>query len=115
MSGQRSPARLSEGRSRLARARRDRYPSRSARGRRRTLLPLTVPRPSAEELLHREGALLSSSHLRELGLGRRAIEAVFRGCPVVQLDGYARPLIRVEDFRAFVEASTNRGDRVGPG
>lgn len=72
-------------------------------------------RPSAEELLHREGALLSSSHLRELGLGRRAIEAVFRSCPIVYLPGYSRPLVRAEDYRELVESSLYRGDRVGPG
>jgi len=71
-------------------------------------------RVTAEELLGRPGALLTRSHLRELGLERRAIDAVFRACPVVGIPGYSRPLIRVEDYRAFVEEHTYRGDRVRP-
>ena len=72
-------------------------------------------RPSAAELLQTPGALLSSTHLRELGLGRRGVEAVFRACPIVYLPEYSRPLIRAEDYLELVEASTYRGDRVGPG
>jgi hypothetical protein len=52
--------------------------------------------------------------LRELGLERRAIEAVFRACPIVAFPGYARPLIRVADYLQLVDASTYRGDRVRP-
>ena len=37
---------------------------------------------------------------------------IFRACPVVVLPGYSRPLIRVEDYRELIEASTYRGDRV---
>jgi len=59
-------------------------------------------------------AFLSRSDLRELGLERRAIDAIFRDCPVVAFPGYSRPLIRVEDYRALVERSTFRGDRVRP-
>ena len=65
-----------------------------------------------EERLERPEAFLSRSDLRELGLERRAVDAVFRACPVVALPGYSRPLIRVTDYRALVEASTYRGDRV---
>jgi hypothetical protein len=57
-------------------------------------------------------AVLTRSDLRELGWERRAIDAIFRGCPVVALPGYSRPVIRVEDYRAFLEANTYRGDRV---
>ena len=64
--------------------------------------------------LERPGAFLSRTDLRELGLERRAIDAVFRGCPVVVLPGYARPLIRVEDYHALIETSTYSGDRVRP-
>ena len=56
--------------------------------------------------------MLSGTDLRELGLERRAVDAVFRACPVVALPGYSRPLIRVGDYLELVEASTYRGDRV---
>jgi hypothetical protein len=69
---------------------------------------------TAEELVERPGALLTRGHLRELGLERRAVDAVFRACPVVVIPGYSRPLIRAEDYRALVEASTYRDDRVRP-
>jgi hypothetical protein len=71
-------------------------------------------RPSAVELLERPDALLTSSHLAELGLNRRAIDAVYRSCPTVIFPGYRRPMVRVEDYLAFVETSTYRGDRVWP-
>jgi hypothetical protein len=71
-------------------------------------------RPAPAELLEREGAFLSRTDLRELGLERRAVDAIFRACPVVSLPNYSRPLILVSDFRAFLEANTYRGDRVRP-
>lgn len=71
-------------------------------------------RPSPAELLETPGALLTRSHLRGLGLERRAIDAVFRALPVVELPGYSRPLIRVEEFLELVEHSTYRDDRVRP-
>lgn len=48
----------------------------------------TPHRPSATELLETPGALLTRSDLRELGLERRAIDAVFRALAVVFLPGY---------------------------
>jgi hypothetical protein len=63
-------------------------------------------RPSAAERLHVPEALLSRSDLRELGLERRAIDAIFRECPVVALPGYSRPLIRVSDYLALLDGST---------
>jgi hypothetical protein len=69
-------------------------------------------RPSAAELLERPGALLTRSHLRELGLGRSAIDAVFRELDVVVFPGSSRPMIRREDYLALVEASTYGNDRV---
>jgi hypothetical protein len=66
-------------------------------------------RPSPAELLTREGALLSRSDLRELGLERRAVDAVFRALDVVCLPGYSRPLVRAEDYRRLLEESTFRG------
>jgi hypothetical protein len=73
---------------------------------------VSVPPPA--ERLSREGAFLSRSDLRELGLDRRAVDAVFRACPVVALPGYARPLVKVEDYRELIERSTYRDDRVRP-
>lgn len=74
-------------------------------------------RPTADELLERPHALLTRSHLRELGLGRRAIDAVFRECPIVELPGYSIPMIRVSAYQALIEGSTycdRCGDRVRP-
>ena len=75
-------------------------------------------RPTAAELLETPGALLTRSDLRELGLERRAIDAVFRECPVIQFPGYSRPLVRVEAYLALLEGSTycdRCADRVRPG
>ena len=72
-------------------------------------------RPSASELLETPGAFLTRSDLRELGLERRAVDAVFRECPVIELPGYSRPMIRVEAYLALLEGSTycdRCGDRV---
>lgn len=69
-------------------------------------------RPSAAQLLRTPEALLSRTHLRELGLERRAIDAVFRRLPVIVLPGYSRPMIRAEALRELLEESTYRGDRV---
>jgi hypothetical protein len=66
-------------------------------------------RPSAAQLLETPDALLTRSHLSELGLERRAIDAVFRACSVVLLPGYSRPLIRAADYRALIEAATFDG------
>jgi hypothetical protein len=71
-------------------------------------------RPSAEELLARPDAILTSTDLRGLGWERRAVEAIFRGCPVVSLPGYARPAVRVAEYLKFIEENTYRGDRVRP-
>ena len=70
--------------------------------------------PSASELLHTDGALLTRTHLRQLGLERRAVDAVFRELECVFLPGYSRPLIRADDFLTLVDQSTYRGDRVRP-
>jgi hypothetical protein len=71
-------------------------------------------RPSPAKLLSTPGALLTRSHLRELGLERRAIDAVFRRLPVVALPGYSRPMIRAEHYLELVEEHTYRDDRVRP-
>jgi hypothetical protein len=69
-------------------------------------------RPTAAELLETPGALLTRSHLRELGLGRSAIDAVFRACEVVVFPGSSRPMIHREDYLALVERSTYTDSRV---
>jgi hypothetical protein len=71
-------------------------------------------RPSVAELLETPGAMLTRSHLRALGLERRAIDAVFRALPVIALPGYSRPMVRAADYLAFVEQSVYRDDRVRP-
>jgi len=71
-------------------------------------------RPSAAQLVSTPGALLTRSHLRQLGLERRAVDAVFRMLPVVALPGYSRPMIRAEQYRDLVEQHTYRDDRVRP-
>jgi hypothetical protein len=69
---------------------------------------------AAKDLLETPGALLTRTHLRELGLERRAVDAVFRALPVVALPGYSRPLIRADEYRELVEKFTYRDDRVRP-
>jgi hypothetical protein len=70
--------------------------------------------PAATELLEMPGALLTRTHLRELGLERRAVDAVFRALPVVALPGYSRPLIRADQYLELVERFTYDDDRVRP-
>jgi hypothetical protein len=71
-------------------------------------------RPTAEQLLQRPHALLTRSHLRELGLERRAVDAVFRKLDCVFLDGYSRPMVKVVDYLALIEQQTYGKDRVRP-
>jgi hypothetical protein len=61
------------------------------------------------ERLASPDAVLSRSDLRELGYERRAVDAIFRACPVVVLPGYSRPLIRVSDYASFLERCTYDG------
>jgi hypothetical protein len=70
--------------------------------------------PVATSLLEMPGALLTRTHLRELGLERRAIDAVFRKLPVVTLPGYSRPMIHVEQYLELIDEHTYRDDRVRP-
>lgn len=71
-------------------------------------------RPAAANLLETPGALLTRSDLRELGLERRAIDAVFRRLPVVALPGYSRPMIHVEEYLELIDEHTYRDDCVRP-
>jgi hypothetical protein len=84
---------------------------------RRTVTAGVTERPSAAERVKVPEALLSRSDLRELGFERRAVDAVFRECPVVILPGYSRPLVRVADYLELLERSSyddRKGDRVRP-
>jgi hypothetical protein len=72
------------------------------------------PHRMAIELLETPGSLLNRTHLRKLGLERRAVDAVFRALPVVALPGYSRPMIRADQYLELVERSTYRDDRVRP-
>jgi hypothetical protein len=69
-------------------------------------------RPSAADRLANPDAVLSRSDLRELGWERRAVDAIVRGCGVVAIPGYSRPVVLVRDYLAFVESNTYRRDRV---
>jgi hypothetical protein len=71
-------------------------------------------RPAPADRLENPEAVLTRSDLAELGYPRRAVDAVFRACPVVSLPGFGRPLILVAEFRAFLAEHTYRGDRVRP-
>lgn len=71
-----------------------------------------MARPSASDLRDTPGAVLTRTDLRALGLERRAVDAAFRALPVISLPGYSRPLVRAEDFNAWLEEHTYRGDRV---
>ena len=74
-------------------------------------------RPSASELLATPGAVFTRTDVRELGWQRRGIDAIFRECPVIELPGYSKPVIRVEAYLALLDGSTycdRCGDRVRP-
>jgi len=64
------------------------------------------------ERIEQPGAFLSRTDLRDLGLGRRAVDSVFRAVPVVVLPGYSRPLIRVADYLELLKQSTYNGRTV---
>ena len=69
-------------------------------------------RPSAIELLEKPDGFLTTSDLRDLGLPRGAVESIFRELPNVVVPGYLRPMIRVADYIAFIDANTYDGTRV---
>jgi hypothetical protein len=71
-------------------------------------------RPTAEQLLKRPHALLGRKHFRELGLERRAVDAIFRELDLVYLPGYSYPLVKAVDYLALIERQTYGSDRVHP-
>ena len=73
---------------------------------------ITTGPPSAAELLQTRGALLTRSHLRDLGLGRSAIDAIFRELPVIVFPGSSRPHVRADDYLQLVQQSTYDDTRV---
>lgn len=76
--------------------------------------PRAARHQHAAELFETPGALLTRTHLRELGLERRAVDAVFRKLRVVSLPGYSRPLIRAEEYLHLIADHTYSDDRVRP-
>ncbi len=74
---------------------------------------MTVRPPAAARLANPD-ALLTRGDLADLGLERRAVDAVFRALPVIVLPGYSRPMVRAGDYVELLQASTFRGDRVRP-
>jgi hypothetical protein len=71
-----------------------------------------MTRPSPAERVTNPDAVLSRTDLRELGYERRAVDAIFRACPVEVWPGYARPLIRVADFQAWRQRCRYDGSRI---
>lgn len=67
---------------------------------------------SLADRIRQPDAVLSRTDLRELGYERRAVDAIFRACPVEAWPGYSRPLIRVADFLAWRAKCTSAEDRV---
>jgi hypothetical protein len=70
-------------------------------------------RPPVDELLRHPDRYLYRGHFAELGLGRRAIDVIFREIGQ-DLPGYSRPVVLVGDWLAYRERFTYRGDRVRP-
>jgi hypothetical protein len=87
---------------------------RGVSGRNAPAVKVATMRSPAAELLRTPGALLTRSHLRGLGLERRAVDAIFRALPVVALPGYSRPMVRAEHYVQLIERNTYRDDRVRP-
>jgi hypothetical protein len=68
-----------------------------------------MTRPTRRPTARNPGAQLTRTHLRELGWERRAVDAIFRTCPIVAIPGYSRPVIRVRDYLALLDESTFDG------
>jgi hypothetical protein len=67
---------------------------------------------SAAERLGNPDAILTRSDLAGLGWSRRGVDAIMRGCPVIVLPGFARPVVTVAAYSEFIERCTYRDDRV---
>lgn len=71
-------------------------------------------RPTTVELLERPDSVLTRSDLAQLGWPRRAIDAIYKGCPVIAVPGFSRAVISTPAYLEFVETWTYRGDKVRP-
>jgi len=71
--------------------------------------PSMSARPSAAVRLANPDAFLTRGDLRELGLERRAVDAVFRTVNAIVLPGYSRPLVKVSDYLELLERSRCAG------
>ncbi len=68
-----------------------------------------MSRPHASVRLGNPDAFLTRGDLAEFGLERRAVDSIFRACPVVAIPGYSRPLIRVSDYLDLIDQNTHDG------
>ena len=60
----------------------------------------------ASELLKTPGAMLTRTHVHELGFEQRAVDAIFRELDVVFVPGYSRAHVRVEDYLTLIARCT---------
>jgi hypothetical protein len=74
---------------------------------------VAVTRPPLEQLLRQPDAYLQRGDFFALGLGRKAVDAIFEAIGQ-RIPGYARPVVRVADWTAYRETFTYDGDRVRP-
>jgi hypothetical protein len=59
-------------------------------------------------------AFVTRGDLEALGLGRRAIDGLFRALPVVTFPDVRRMFLRREDVARYVEAHTYPSDELRP-
>ena len=71
-------------------------------------------RPSPADRLSNPDAVLTRTDLFELGYTRRAVDAIFRACPVEVWPDYSKPMIRVVDFLDWRAQCTYADDRPRP-
>lgn len=69
-------------------------------------------RVAPADLLENPDAVLKRTDLRQLGWERRAVDAIFRACPTIQVPGYAPPVIKVSEYLKLLDTCTFRDDRV---
>ena len=59
------------------------------------------------ELLKDPEAHLTTSDLRDLGFAEGARARIFQDLPIVVIPGYRRAMVKVADFRAYLERHTH--------